>query len=223
MSDGYKALLFAILVLVILVILPSAWLIRRWRTRRRKERDFAELFGRAYSGPTAFQFRFESTHRDLLDAHAATQPRGLGDRVVLILLGLFWLGCVVVFGPRSLKDGTWWKSLLLLGLGTTAIWFNLIKPLRERRRVRTDNASIQLVSLKFSDSAIHIESPGLGTLDRSWDELCGVELADRGIAVSFPDTMNWIPNRAFSNETQRRDFAAYVFSKIPKEPEEEPE
>lgn len=205
---------FIALVFLLVLFLPSAWLIRRWRARRHKERDLAELFGRPYSGPATSQFQFESTHRDLLDAHAASQPLGTGDRLVLISLGLFWLGCVVVFGRRSLKDGTWWKALLMLGLGITVIWFNLVKPFVERRRIRTEHASTQSVSLMFSDSAIHIESPGLSSLDRTWDELLGFELADKGIAMSFRDTNNWIPNRAFSSEEQKREFAALLMSKL---------
>lgn len=206
-------------ILAVFIVLPlaTAWLIRQWRERRRKNREWSDLVGRPYSGPRSFALQFESTHRDLLDAHATTQISP-ADRMVLIALGVFWVGCAAVYGPRSVRDGTWWKALLLLGLGTVTIWSNLVKPLAARRRIRQKNAAIQQVTLSVSDSGIHIESPKLGALDRGWEEVCGVEVANKGIALMFVDAANWVPNRAFGSKEERRNFAAYLISKVQDNP-----
>jgi hypothetical protein len=218
--------LFILLVATAVVVLPLRWLARCRRARRLKEQELAELFERPYTGPASFSFRFESTHRDLLDAHAAQQasqswlcPSPL-ERALATGFGMFWIGCAIVFGPKAIKEGTWWRALILFALGTSIIGTCLLKPFLARRRIRQTTPATQPITVAFTGSGIHIEASGIGVFDRTWDELVGVELAEKGVAFAFTDGLvNWLPNRVFQAQSERRVCAAYLISKLPKEQE----
>jgi len=224
MADFVESALFILLVAVTVVVLPLAWLVRRRRARRLKERELAELFERPYAGAGSFSLRFESTQRDLLDAHAARQFSRSGlcplERALVVGFGMSWIGCAIVFGPRAIRGGRWWHPLIPFALGSGIIWRHLVKPFLTRRRIRQTNSATQPLAIALTDSGIHIEASGIGAFDRAWDELVGVELAEKGVALAFTDGIcNWLPNRVFRSEGERRACAAYLMSKLPREEE----
>lgn len=226
MADLVESSLFILLVAAMVVVLPMTWLIRRRRARRRKERELSELFEQPYPGPGVFSFRFESTHRDLLDAYAAHQLSVSGlsplERALVTGLGIFWVGCAIVLGPSAMKDGRWWQPMIPFCLGMGILWKRLFKPFLTRRRIRKANQPVQLLAIDFSDSGIRIKVKGIGDLDRAWNELEYVELADKGVAIGFSDGfVNWLPNRVFRGEDERRTCAAYLVSKLPDEGQED--
>lgn len=144
------------------------------------------------------------------------------ERALVIGLGMFWVGCAIVFGPRAAREGRWWLPLIPLCLGASIIWKRLVNPLLTRRRIRQNNLSVQPLALELTDSGIHIEAKGVGVFDRAWNELRSVELADKGVAMAFADGVrNWLPNRVFRGEDERRMCAAYLMSKLPDEDQED--
>ncbi len=73
-----------------------------------------------------------------------------------------------------------------------------MRPFLTRRRIRQTNPPTQRLALDFTESGIHIEASGIGAFDRAWDELGSVDLAEKGLALTFRDGMcNWLPNRVF--------------------------
>jgi len=226
MADFLESALFILLVAVLVVVLPMTWLIRRRRARKRKEKELTDLFELPYTGPRAFLFRFESTHRDLLDAYASHRLCVTGqsavERTLVIGLGMFWVGCVIVFGPKAIKEGRWWQPIIPLCLGMGILWTRLFKPFLTRRRIRKANRTVQPLVVALGDSGIRIEAENLGVIDRAWEELESVEVAEKGVAIGFSDGVaNWLPNRVFRGEEERRMCAAYLASMLPKEVEED--
>jgi len=132
-----------------------------------------------------------------------------------------WLAGVVAFGPKAFKEGHAWQPIVWSLLGGTIVWKLLVQPILKRRRIRSTTPSAQPLSLDFSDSGIHIEADGVGVFDRAWEEVDGIESAEKGVLLGFTDGMaHWLPNRVFRVTDERQAFVSYVFSRLPKEDED---
>ena len=167
-----------------------------------------------------FLYRFTSTHRDLLDALDAYRTWTLGmrrfARIAIAGLALMWLagGIAAPFLSAPPLQPRWLPILWLM-LGASTTWKFVLEPMRLARDIRNSTPPAQEVLLTFRDSGIGAEVHGVGAFERTWDEVVGIFAARKGIAFGFVDGVNhWLPNRVFTDATERAQFIEYVQSKI---------
>ena len=89
-----------------------------------------------------YRYSFTNTTKDLLDAHDAHTPRARGVRrllrLFLILLGLLWFcGPIWLFFTGSPEFDS--KKVLTWLIACVILWFNLVRPLLERRKLKRDS------------------------------------------------------------------------------------
>jgi hypothetical protein len=156
-----------------------------------------------------YRYQFTSTVEDLLEAEEAERSNLLRRpfRAVIIVLGLAWLaaGLAMIAKQRTLQPLVW------TCLGVSVVYYFLITPHRRRRRIKTNNATNQDVTLEFTDGGLSFEIRGVGEFTRQWSELAGLMDAKKGILFSFTDGIkNWLPNRVFESGAERQSFLRFI-------------
>jgi hypothetical protein len=124
------------------------------------------------------------------------------------------LGAAAFF-TGHLKDRQWWLPIIWLVLGVSILWSNVVRPFMKRRHIRETAASSQELKLEFTQDGIHIEAPGAGVFDRTWDELDGVRSCDEGMLVYFTDgSVDWMPRRVFPDDATKNALHAFLLQRM---------
>ena len=158
-----------------------------------------------------YKYQFNSKVADLLDAEEAERAAHLARapfRWVIALLGIAWLIAGVLALDWSNPN---WRPVVWLLLGAGVIYSLFARPYIRRRRIKRNNAPQQDIALEFYDDYMKIEVKGVGEFTRKWEELVEFIVARKGLICCFSDgIMNWIPNRAFSDEEERNRFIEFI-------------
>lgn len=166
---------------------------------------------RLFGGGAVHRYRFTSTVSDLLEAEEAERTaRSVRApfRWVISLLGVAWL----VTGLFTLSfSSPSWRPVAWIILGVGVLYYFAIRPYQRRSRIRETNAPEQDIAVEFDDDCIKLEIGNVGNFARGWDELVGFIDARKGIVFYFSDgVVNWLPNRVFSDKTERDGLVAFV-------------
>ena len=156
-----------------------------------------------------YRYQFTSTTADLLAAEEAERSNFLRRplRVVVILLGLVWFAA----GLASLVRQPALQPLVWTCLGTGVLYYFVVRPRRRRTRITANNAARQELTLEFVDDGLNLGISGVGQFTRRWDELAGIMNTGNGILFYFTDGVkNWLPNRVFRSDVERRDLLEFV-------------
>jgi hypothetical protein len=158
-----------------------------------------------------YKYQFTSTIKDLLDAEKADRSERSVHapfRWIIILLGSAWLmiGIITLSHPNT-------KSVLWILLGVLTLYFFSIKPYVNRQRIRKSNSASQDITLEFDDNRLVIQIKNIGEFIRKWEELNGFVDTDKGFIFYFDDgVVNWLPNRVFVSDLDRKNFKEFLSS-----------
>jgi hypothetical protein len=214
---------FAVVGLVGAMLFVIDWL---------KRRRLAEKLRSA--NPTAplslpYSIEFTSTVGDLIDAYEAKRMSRISRdyRWAYIVMGWGWFTLAIVAWlkvvPRVRAD-RWWQPLLPLVLGAGLLWYNLVEPIFQKRRIRADNPASQELHLDFESNGIQIQAQGIRNFKRTWDELDGVINARKGVLMFFTDgIVDWLPQRVFQNTAEKDALYSFLCHQLPLAKESEPE
>ena len=217
MSDNAKSVVFLVCLFLGLpaaILLADDWLKRRRLARQQRERTTA-------SAEADFRLpcriSFTSTQEDLIQASEAEQTTvsGMrrGVRWGVIGLGWMWLLGAVVLWDQARRQ--WWLPLIWLALGISILCSNVVRPFMRRRHIRKTARAAQELTLEFTTGGIHIEAPGAGVFDRTWNELDGARNCDEGVLVYFIDgTADWLPRRVFPNDATKNALHAFLLERM---------
>lgn len=160
-----------------------------------------------------YRYAFVSTLPDLLDAHEAqlTERTGVRRWIRLFPLGMGWAWLLGAVLTLTADDVRLHQSVVWFLLGSVVLYWFQVKPLRERRAIRAQNAERQPVELAMDETGLRAAVEGVGELTRAWTELVEVRGAKRGVSLIFDDgTVNWLPNRVFEQPADKRRFVDSV-------------
>ena len=216
MSDNAKSVIFLVFLflgLPVLILLADDRLKKRRLARQERTRNTL-IASADFRLP--YRISFTSTREDLVQAFEAerTAVTGMrrGVRWGIIGMGWMWLLGGVVFWHHTRQ---WWLPLIWLALGVSILWCNVARPFMKRRHIRKTAAASQELTLEFKDDGIHIEAPGVGTFDRTWEELDGTRNCDEGLLVYFTDgTVDWLPRRVFTNDAVKTALHAFLLKQM---------
>lgn len=156
-----------------------------------------------------FTYDFSSTLDDLLEAEKAERSMFVRGpvRAALVILALAGLGGGIwAFLPYQI-----WSSLVWMCGGLALLYWLVGRPHQRRRAIGRGNAPFRRVSLAFDDSGLSLEIGGVGHFTRQWNELVRTADTKNGILFYFSDGVkNWLPNRVFSNDSERIAFLEFV-------------
>ena len=227
MSENTKSGIFLVCLffgLPIVILLASDWLKRKRLSRQEADRN-ALIAGTDFRLP--YRIKFTSTREDLVQAFE-TERRAVSGmrrwvRWLIVAMGCAWLLGAVAFFTGYLKDRQWWLPFIWLALGVSILWSNVARPFMKRQHIRKTATASQELELEFKDDGIHIEAPGVGVFDRTWEELDGARNCDEGLLVYFTDgTVDWLPRRVFPNDAVKAALHAFLLEQIlAAKPEEE--
>jgi hypothetical protein len=168
----------------------------------------------------AFQYRFVTTVEDLLDADATARAhlplrlyrrlvetaRQLEQAQLWIIGGLLGLGLIIF-----MVTSTWGDRLAVAFVaGSVLLYHFVIAPKRAEKRIRIRGAARQTIQLEFDRVGVSLEEEGAGPVMRTWDEFKGSTETKRGVLLYFRKAKMWIPQRAFANDAERREFVKFV-------------
>jgi hypothetical protein len=167
-----------------------------------------------------FQYRFVTTVEDLLDADATARahlPRRLYrflresarqlERTQLwVIGGLLALG-LIIFVLTSTRGDLLAVSLVV---SSVLLYYFVVAPRRVRKRIRIQGAARQTVQLGFDRDGVSLDKEGAGPVMKTWDEFKGSTETARGVLLDFRKAKMWIPQRAFADDGQRREFVKFV-------------
>jgi hypothetical protein len=132
-----------------------------------------------------------------------------------------WLFGAIAFGPQTIKEGHTWQAVVWTVLGVGLVWFFLLRPIRDGRRLRKTSQPTEPLTANFNESGIHLEAEDIGDFDRTWADTLTIEPGAKGVLFRFTDeTGHWLPNRVFQNSEERQAFVNYVMGQLPKRDEE---
>lgn len=219
MSDDIKSVIGIIVIflgLPVLILLVSDRL-RKWRLAR-QERDRNALIA-SVDFHLPYRIAFTSTVDDLIQAFEADRTAmsrmSRWVRWLIVGMGCLWLLGAAAFYTGHLKNREWWLPIIWLFLGVSILWYNAVKPFLQRRHIRNSNAASQDLKLEFKQDGIHIEAPGTGEFDRTWNELDGATNCDEGILVYYTDgTVAWLPRRVFPNDDVKTALHAFLVDRM---------
>jgi hypothetical protein len=221
MNDNAKSAIF--LVCLFLGLPVAILLADDWLKRRRLARQQRDLKATLDSGDFRLPYRinFTSTNKDLIQAFeaewAAVSGMRRGVRWLIVGMGCMWVFGEVAFFTGHLKDRRWWLPLIWLALGISILWSNVVKPFMRRRHIRQIAPAAQNLTLEFTNEGIHIDAPGAGVFDRTWEELEGARNCDEGLLVSFIDgTVDWLPRRVFPNDATKHALHSFLLEQMEK-------
>jgi len=156
-----------------------------------------------------YRYRFTSTVEDLLEAEEAERSAFIRGpfRWVIVVLGLAWL----VAGLATLVRQLAWQPLVWTCLGSGVLYYFVVRPYLRRRRITTDSATRQDLTLEFTDDGLNLGVSGVGQFTRQWNELVGITDTDKGILFYFSDGVkNWLPSRVFASQVQKGNFVEFL-------------
>ena len=219
MSDNAKSGIFLVCLffcLPIVILLASDWLKRRRLARQEVDRN-ALIASTDFRLP--YRINFTSTREDLVQAFETERTAVSGMRRwvrwLIVAMGCAWLLGAAAFFTGHLKDRQWWLPIIWLVLGVSILWSNVVRPFMKRRHIRETAASSQELKLEFTQDGIHIEAPGAGVFDRTWDELDGVRSCDEGMLVYFTDgSVDWLPRRVFPDDATKNALHAFLLQRM---------
>jgi hypothetical protein len=215
MSDNTKSAIFLVCLffcLPIVILLASDWLKQKRLSRQERDRN-ALIANSDFHLP--YRIAFTSTREDLVQAFEAERTAVSGMRRwvrwLIVAMGCAWLLGAAAFFTGHLKDRQWWLPFIWLALGGGILWSNIVRPFMKRRHIRNTATAAQELELEFKEEGIHIEAPGVGTFDRTWEELDGARNCDEGLLVYFTDsTVDWLPRRVFPNDAVKTALHAFL-------------
>lgn len=165
-----------------------------------------------------YKYQFTSTVEDLLEAEEAERSARLARapfRWAIAVLGVVWFLAGIFSFEWSNPS---WRPLVWLSIGIGIFYYFMISPYKRRNIIRKENAPQQDVVLSFSDDCIKLRIGDVGNFTRQWEEIVEVIDAQKGIVFLFSDGVaNWIPNRVFSNEGERRGFLGFLKNRYSQE------
>ena len=180
--------------------------------------QFRYLAGVAAASPM-YQFHFDQTARDALDAYDAlrtTQTRMRPFfRFLMAMYGLFFFVgfAAAATNPIGVR---WWQWVIWLAMGGGITWLYVVKPAVIRRRLR--KATNQPIWVEISDNGISARVGSEESVHRYWGEFTGIIAVKKGLALGFRDgTISWLPQRAMAHLASREELESYVKSKLPQE------
>jgi len=162
-----------------------------------------------------YRYQFTSTIEDLLDAEAARRATHSWRQTVRWILtgaGVFALLAgmsVFEFAQPRVVPFFWTVA------GACVAYIAGLRPYLEQRRQRNNIAKIQDVAIEFGDTGMQLQIGEVGYTRRRWQDLTGYQASDKGILFYFMDgVVNWIPDRAFANKTERQNLIDFLESRI---------
>lgn len=167
-----------------------------------------------------FSIEYTSTWDDLVQAFEADRisRRSRADRWVLIVFGWGWVMLAIVAWLKvfpQIRANPWWQPFLPLAAGAGILWYQVAEPFLRKRQIRANNPASQNLKLVVQSDGIQIQAEGIGTFQRTWDELADAINAKRGVLIHFTDgIVNWLPRRVFQDEQMQERLHAFLVQRL---------
>jgi hypothetical protein len=161
-----------------------------------------------------FLLNFTSTQADLLDAADATRtaPSGMRRfaRIGVVGFGLMWVAASLRLFADHRQDQML-GAVIALVIGIALTWKFGIRPFGAARIVVKPTPEAQKLSLRFADAGVDIEVHGVARFHLSWSDIVQSSSWPKGVLFRNRNgTVNWVPNRAFHNATERKAFVDFA-------------
>jgi hypothetical protein len=129
------------------------------------------------------------------------------ERIQLwVIAGLLVLGLIIFMVMANWSD----QLLVALVACSVLLYYFVVAPRRAQKRIRIRGASRQTIQLAFDRVGVSLDEEGAGPVMRTWDEFRGSTETTRGVLLYFRKAKMWIPQRAFANDAERREFVKFV-------------